>query len=245
MIAVRCSIGDVSPQRATNTGSWRPQGFGQRGKAIADPLVEPLWIGERVLVRMAPADAITISDADGGTLTSSGPDDELASILAALPDALCAESAILDGYLTRQATQPPEGVVVDIAPQSSGRSFRRLFLGETRTRRAMELRDQERAAAERFAAAGSPLAFVAIDILELDAMPLLDVPLLERKRLLESALGDGELIRIGPFVRPPLGRWYLSWRAAGFQELVLKGANSRYRPGEVNDECTVAAIPRH
>ena len=45
-------------------------------------------------------------------------------------------------------------------------------------------------------------AFVATDLLWLDGTPLADMPLLERKRLLEGALEASYLVRVAPFVRP-------------------------------------------
>jgi bifunctional non-homologous end joining protein LigD len=87
-------------------------------------------------------------------------------------------------------------------------------------------------------------AFVAIDLLVLDGESLLDVPLLERKRLLDSVLREGPLIRIGIHVRPPIGPWLATWRAAGFRSLAWKHPNSRYRPGERNDDWAVGPIPQ-
>ena len=40
-----------------------------------------------------------------------------------------------------------------------------------------------------------PAALVATDLLWIDGQPLLDIPLLERRRVLDSALGEGELVR--------------------------------------------------
>ncbi len=49
---------------------------------------------------------------------------------------------------------------------------------------------------------GEDHAFVAIDLLWLDGEPLDDVPLLERKRLLDTVLAQSRLVRVTPFVRP-------------------------------------------
>ena len=68
---------------------------------------------------------------------------------------------------------------------------------------------------------------MAIDLLWLDGESLLDVPLLERKRLLESVLDESELVRRGAFVRPPIETWIGSWRALGFVRHLLQG---RQRP---------------
>ena len=77
---------------------------------------------------------------------------------------------------------------------------------------------------------------MAVDLLRIDGQNLLDLPLLERKRLLEGALTVGELVRITPYVRLPLGSIAVTWRALGFHELAYKPANSRYLPtGEPSD----------
>jgi ATP-dependent DNA ligase len=90
----------------------------------------------------------------------------------------------------------------------------------------------------------APTAIVAVDLLWLDGESLIDVPLLERKRLLESALLDHELVRRTMVVRPPVEAWYGQWRALGFREFAVKGANSRYRPGTVSPHWATQIIPR-
>ena len=90
----------------------------------------------------------------------------------------------------------------------------------------------------------SSAAFVAVDLLWIDREPIIDIPLLERKRLLESALDDGEIVRRTVAVRPPVEVWFAQWRALGFRELAVKGANSRYTPGRPNGEWATALIPK-
>ena len=85
---------------------------------------------------------------------------------------------------------------------------------------------------------------MAVDLLWLDGQPLFDVPLLERKRLLESALDESDLIRRGQFVRPPIDTWIGSWRALGFSAITFKAANGRYRPGSTADDWTISSMPR-
>ena len=58
---------------------------------------------------------------------------------------------------------------------------------------------------------------VVVDLLWLDGEWLLDVPLLERKRVLESILPPSQLVRASPYVRQPIGTWIGSWRAQGFR----------------------------
>lgn len=65
-----------------------------------------------------------------------------------------------------------------------------------------------------------------------------------RKRLLDSALAEGELVRRTMVGRPPLERWFARWRALGIEEVIVKAANGRYRPGAVSADWAVAPIPR-
>ena len=85
---------------------------------------------------------------------------------------------------------------------------------------------------------------VVVDLLWLDGEWLLDVPLLERKRLLEAILPGSSLVRTGPFVRPPIGTWIGSWRSQGFRGLSFKAANSRYEPGARSSDWATATMPR-
>jgi ATP-dependent DNA ligase len=99
--------------------------------------------------------------------------------------------------------------------------------------------------AEASAAAGPvAIALVAVDLLALGDEPLLDIPLLERKRLLESVLREGPRIRRTPFVREPAGSFIITWRSLGFGGLAYKEANSRYRPGAANDDWSLIPMPR-
>jgi hypothetical protein len=228
--------------------SWRPQRFGRvRATKVVDPLIEPLWIGERVLAhvdRTPAAPSVAIVDGAGRTIDPAGPGDELSRLHAGIERAVRADGAVIDGYLTRQATQPSVGQFLEVSTARTSTAVRRLFLGESAGRRAQAVREESREAAERLAADGAPLAFVAIDLLSLDGAPLLDVPLLERKRLLDSTVEPDELVRVGPYVRLPAERWYGTWRSAGFVEIALKAANGRYRPGEESDSWATLAIPR-
>ena len=51
---------------------------------------------------------------------------------------------------------------------------------------------------------GVPIAFVAIDLLAIDEQALLEIPLLERKRILDTAFDETRLLRRSPYVRPPV-----------------------------------------
>jgi ATP-dependent DNA ligase len=114
-------------------------------------------------------------------------------------------------------------------------------------RRDLEaLREQEAEAARQtrdvITGRGGPVAFVAIDLLWLDGQSLLDVPLLERKRQLDSVLQESQLVRRGTYVRPSARGSLVAWKALGFGALAYKAANSRYLPGQRNDAWVTVPI---
>ena len=88
------------------------------------------------------------------------------------------------------------------------------------------------------------VSFVVTDLLWLDDASLLDVPLLERRRLLESAIVESDVVRLGAYVRPPIDSWVGSWRTQGFDGLTFKAANSRYRPGGRTPTGSISGMPR-
>ena len=83
----------------------------------------------------------------------------------------------------------------------------------------------------------------ATDLLWLDDQPLDDVPLLERKRLLEGVLEPSFLVRISPYVRPSAVLTLVTWGSLGFRELHYRAANSWYRAGEENPDTAVGRPP--
>jgi hypothetical protein len=217
----------------------RPQAFGKRSPhRIADPIVEPLWVGVRSLAAVDPSGAILTDD-------SGVPIEDQPDIVSALAAASRSGGLVLDGFLSKQAVGDGTGVTVvtDVVP-SLGSSVGHFFLGSRRNRRAEAERERaELREAETFGP-DDTIGYVAIDLLWLDGESLLDVPLLERRRLLDGVLADSDIVRRGTFVRPPIGNWVRSWRAQGFMGLTFKAANSRYEPGAVNDEWTTAPMPR-
>jgi ATP-dependent DNA ligase len=225
--------------------AWRPQPFGSGNpRGIRDALVEPLWAGYRVLAFTVAAEQTRLLDPDGVDLAEVYP-----GIAAALAAAGAAERLVLDGYLTDQATRSPIGVTGGEVPAPTAKEMSaQFFLGsgaadvvagrtkvDERTRRTVD---------PALAGAAGAVAFVAVDLLLVDDDVLLGIPLLERKRVLESVLAEDELVRRTPFVREPIGSFLASWRAQGFGSLAYKSANSRYTPGVANPAWTTAAIPR-
>jgi len=218
MLAVRMAGPSIPADRTL----WRPQVArpSRRARTIVDPIIEPLWEGVHVLVH-ARDGTVRLIDDEGYDIGR-----EFAAILAALRDDLTVSDAIVDGWLTNQATRSGEG----------------LALVPVEAPRGMGIFRAPKPGPPRIAPHDRPgsVAFVAVDLLVLDGQVLLDLPLLERKRLLESVIVGGELVRTSPYVRPPLDRWLPSWRAVGFTGAVLKAANSRYVPGALADDWYVA-----
>jgi ATP-dependent DNA ligase len=204
---------------------WRPQQPRptRRVPPVKDPLLEPWWSGLRVLAHFAavpdeggPA-RLSLRDEDGDEATDAAPE-----AAAALRDSVMALDAVIDGVLTRQATLGGVGNSMVLEAQVSNLAFILPTRPDATFRR-------------RVGTAGG-LAFVALDLLSVDGQDLLDLPLLERKRQLESLFVESDLVRLSPVVRPPLLPWLNSWKSAGFRGLLMKAANSRYRPGELTDE---------
>ncbi len=231
-----------------DTRTWRPQAFGRRKpKELTDPVVEPAWDGVRILAHAGP-NGVRLVDAEGEDLGADHPD-----ITAELASVARVEPLILDGYLTDQALRSGVGVDFDLDQTPGlGEHVTQFFMGK-RAADAVAGRGQipGRVTARTIgqaeaAAAGEPvpIAFVAVDLLVLDEDDLRDVPLLERKRLLESVLPEGPRVRRTTFVREPAGSFIITWRALGFGGLAYKEANSRYHPGAVNEDWSLITMPR-
>jgi hypothetical protein len=201
-----------------------------------DPVIEPLWTGLRLLAQVSD-DAVELRDGDGSRV-------ERGLVEAALLAAVQADSVVLDGYLSPEAARSGVGIYSGPAPAlpSPGEMARQLIVGG-RNRRA-ELVEALEARAEVRPAPGEEVAFVAVDLLELDGESLLDVPLLERKRLLDAVIAESALVRVGIHVRAPVDVWLGTWRNVGFRMVAYKDPNGRYRPGEPNDGWATAEIPK-
>jgi len=217
---------------------WRPQAFGHSHfRNVADPVIEPAWGGVRVLARVtrrepngdAGSVAVTLIDEDGLDATP-----EFEAIATVLGEAALSDRLIVDGHLTVEATQETvgrEGAMELVSPPPGQIYSHMITGGRTRVPDADRNIDPNR-----------PIAFVAVDLLMIDGTTLLDLPLIERKRLLDGALKLGELVRVTPFTRPPVGSFADSWYGLGFRALVYKGANGRYHPSGTADDWAVVPI---
>lgn len=223
----------------------RPESFGSRHpNAVRDPIVEPMWTGVRVLAALdrsgAASDATTLLSDEGGH-----PVIDQGAIEAALIAAARADSLIVDGYLTKQVAHDGTGVYTGVEDRTStGTLIVQQMVGVRRNRAAETVERRERTQQARTFGATDIVTLVATDLLWLDDVSLLDVPLLERKRLLESALDESDTVRRGLYVRPPIESWVGSWRTLGFSEITFKAANGRYRPGAAGDDWAIAPMPR-
>jgi len=227
----------------------RPQAFGRRRADDFDqPFVEPLWSGVRVIAA-ATSDAAVLYDEEGEAV----PELEVVRVALQRAVAHTAEGLIIDGFLVKRVTQddasdddearPLPDDAVEAIP-SSAQLVTKSFLGIRRNRSQEKIEKLDAEAAARTFTDDDVVQLVATDLLWLDGQWLLDVPLQERKRLLDSVIPASERIRSGPYVRPPFQTWIGSWRSQGFTGLTFKEANSRYRPGEVAADWTTADMPR-
>jgi ATP-dependent DNA ligase len=227
----------VARDARSAAAAWRPQRFSESGGDVADPIIEPLWTGLRVLGH-AEAGTATFRDLDGDELQ------EFSEVAMELAGAILAERCIVDGYITHQVLQETAVVARRDAEARSANSptMSQMWFGNMLRRRRRDTPTVEQT--ERVTPADeNDVALVVTDLLWLDDEPLLDVPLLERKRVLESVVGESRLVRCGTFVRPPVDPWLGSWRAFGFSRMSYKAANSRYLPGQRNPDWTVADVP--
>lgn len=220
----------AEPTVPASVDDWRPQRFGRGIKAIREAIVEPSWGGVRILARLELG-RIRFFDEEGIDCT-----DEFTELATELAAAARSDDFILDGFLTIEPTQPSLGTR-QAEPQAPGTAqvMATLFVGE---------RAIPKPGRKRHLDTDQPIAFVAVDLLRIDESSLLDLPLLERKRLLDGALTVGERIRITPFIRPPIGTFASTWQGMGFDEIAYKGVNSHYYPAGQNDEWVIAPIPK-
>jgi hypothetical protein len=211
----------------------RPQAFGNGApQKIRDPLVEPLWTGVRTLAAVDAGGAALI-DAEGD------PVEGMDTVVESLAASAQTDGFVLDGFLTKQTARVRTGVVWPDEMPSIGR-----LVGLRHNRAADTVALKEETLAAHTFVSEEEVSFVATDLLWLDDTSLLDVPLLERRRLLDAVLLESDVIRVGTFVRPPIDSWVSSWRSMGFAGLTYKAANSRYLPGQPNPDWVITGMPR-
>lgn len=195
---------------------------GRRTFEVVDPILEPFWSGVRVIAHVVAAPAGG-QDADVALIEDLGADvaTELPGLREALGRSVIALDAVIDGVITRQIDLDGVGAAAILEMRS-----RPVML----MRSSVDLKVVPRGGVTELDEARD--GFIAFDLLRVDGTALLDVPLLERRRLLESVIDPGELVRTSVHVRPPIDPWIATWQAMGLRGGILKAANSRYVPGE-------------
>ncbi|CAN5799049.1 hypothetical protein BH24CHL5_BH24CHL5_07780 [soil metagenome] len=221
-----------------NPHDWRPQRIrpGRYVPDVIDPILEPLWTGTRVMVHFRDSSqgdewgSVEVLDEQGNDASALAP-----LAVDHLRRSVRASEAVIDGIISTQATAGGEGTAVVIFARAQ--PIKRLITGGPDA-------DIDFTPPKGHARHGEP-GFVALDLLSIDGQTLFDVPLLERKRILDGLITPSDLVRISPWVRPPLRQWFSTWRSAGFSGLIMKGSNSRYRPtSETTEWATVERMPR-
>jgi hypothetical protein len=233
----------LDPALLELAAGWRPQRPGhKRPKDIREALVEPDWMGLRVVAVVGEGQAVFVHEGEALTLPSE--------LSQAILESFTAVDAVIEGSLTTKALMSDEGVTLPDVAVERPSLFIPKRLGGGDNDPYVKVRDHERLA--RLEApgilaaleAGVRHAFVATDLLWLDGTPLHDIPLLERKRLLDGILEDTYLIRVGPYVLDTTVQTQVTWGSMGFRELHYKARNSRYLAGEENPQTAVASPPR-
>jgi ATP-dependent DNA ligase len=211
--------------------AWRPlkPRRSRRTPPVTDPVLEPFWSGLRVLAHF-------IADPDSGqpprlALIDEGGEDATRiapAAASALRDSIMALEAVVDGVLTIQPSLGDEGASLVGEAHVPG-----MTMILPRSPQIVYQRQLPPGAED------AEIAFVAVDLLSVDHQPMINLPLLERRRHLDGLLVENALVRVSPLSRPPIGPRLSSLQAAGFAGLMMKAANSRYRPGEETLEWVV------
>lgn len=232
----------VDPVLLDIAAAWRPQRPGnKRPKDIREALVEPDWMGLRVVAVVGGGQAVFVHEGEALTLPAELPQ--------AILEAFTAFDAVIEGRLTTKALMSDEGITLPDVPVERPSLFIPKRVGSGKDDPYVRVRDHERLARMEapgvLAAleAGVRHAFVATDLLWLDGTPLHDIPLLERKRLLDGVLEDTYLIRVSPYVLDTTLQTQVTWSSMGFRDLHYRSRNSRYLAGSENPETAVASPP--
>lgn len=181
---------------------------------LRDPALayEPKYDGIRAIVEVATgggAEAVRVSSRAGNDKTRQFP--EIARALAEFGRSLRA-AVVLDGE------------IVALGPDGEPAGFQQL---QGRIHLTSD-------ADVRRVAAAAPVAFIAFDILRDGAEDLQALPLTARRARLERVFGNtgSPLLRLSRFVAADGRALYEEARARGWEGLVAKRLESRYRPGQ-------------
>jgi DNA ligase D-like protein (predicted ligase)/DNA ligase D-like protein (predicted 3'-phosphoesterase) len=77
----------------------------------------------------------------------------------------------------------------------------------------------------------SPATYIVFDILEKDGNPLVQLPLIERKRLLKEYVREGSYVVLSAYVETEGEAYYKAALAKGMEGVMAKKKDSMYEPG--------------
>ena len=170
--------------------------------AAATWRLEGKWDGMRAVAHVSAGGGLVLRSRTGRDVTAAYPE------LAELPRLLDGRRAVLDGEI----------VAMDPAGRTDfGRLQQRIGLTNAgdidRIRRRI------------------PVAYLIFDILRLDGIPRIDLPLDDRRRLLESLHIAGTFCLVPPQLTGDPATVLAQTKADGWEGLIAKKADSRYQPG--------------
>ena len=190
--------------------------------AFDDPgwLFEIKWDGYRVeaVVRDRRVSIHTRNGKDAGTYFPG---------LLSPPDWIEAGEAVVDGEVV--ALDPDGKPDFGLLQERLGVRFGSGTPGHKRGRDAKE--EAARASAGPGSGSPAPLVYQAFDLLFLDGLTLLEVPLEERKRLLRSVLRESPHVRYATHVEAKGIAFMAAARERDLEGVMAKERRSRYEPG--------------
>ena len=77
-----------------------------------------------------------------------------------------------------------------------------------------------------------PATYIIFDILEKDGEELLDIPLMERKRILKNSVKEGKFVVLSIFVEKTGEAYYQAALGKGLEGIMAKKKQSSYEPGK-------------
>jgi DNA ligase D-like protein (predicted 3'-phosphoesterase) len=89
-----------------------------------------------------------------------------------------------------------------------------------------------------------PVTYVAFDILEKDGTPLVQLPLEERRKLLEAGVKEGKYLVRSVAVRGDGERYFAEAARRGFEGIMAKRLGSTYEPGARSDSWLKVKVVR-
>jgi hypothetical protein len=144
------------------------------------PIIEPLWEGIHVLAHVRGGRARLI-DQDGDDIGG-----QFRALLEAIEHDVASEEAVIDGWVTNQATRSGEGLALITVEPPRGVGLLRPQPGPPASRRTIVPRSSPSWPSTSWCSTGDAPG----------------PPLLERKRLLDAVIVTSELVRSSPYVRP-------------------------------------------